>query len=146
MINEVALNNMIAQVTDPKLREKLANIANGKIVKQVRCLSKSCAGKVIAYIYNDGQIEEQTTFNKQGKLVSGLLGSRPRLDGQMGFQCACMNDSRLAEAEDGIITELVPTKEDLDRVYQNLQKKPAKYIGKGGTIEVDNFIIEKLQI
>lgn len=146
MINENALNKMIEQVSDPKLRSQLANIATGKVVKQIRCLSSSCQGKIIGYMYDDGRIEEVTTFNKKGVLVSGLLGSRPRLDGQLGIQCACMNDSRLAEAEDGIITDRVPTKEDLEKVYNNLQKKPIRYIEKSGKIEVDDFIIEKVKI
>ena len=156
MINENALNKMIEQVSDPKLRSQLANIATGKIVKQIRCLSSSCQGKIIGFIYEgkheegqlyaDGHIEEVTTYDKKGNLVSGLLGSRPRLDGQLGIQCACMNDSRLAEAEDGIITDRVPTKEDLEKVYTNLQKKPTRYIEKSGKMEVDDFIIEKVKI
>jgi hypothetical protein len=146
VINEKAINKMISQVSDPTLRNQLASIATGKIVKQIRCLSKTCQGKIIGYMYDDGRIEEVTTFNKKGELVSGLLGSRPRLDGQLGIQCACMNDSRLAESEDGIITDRAPTKDDLDKVASNLQKKPTHYLEKSGTIEVDNFIIEKVKI
>lgn len=146
MINEKALQDMISKVKDPGLRNQLNNIVSGKVVKQVHCQSKSCQGTVIANIYVDGHIEGVNTFNKEGRLVSGLFGSRPRLDGQMGFQCACLNDSRLAEAEDGIITEKVPTKEDLDKVYKNLQKNPKPYQEKSGKLEVDGFIIETIKV
>ena len=97
-------------------------------------------------MYDDGRIEEVCTYNKKGELVSGLLGSRPRLDGQLGIQCACMNDSRLAESEEGIIGQFPPSKEDLEIVYNNLKKKPAHYTEKSGKLEVDKFIIEKVRI
>jgi len=146
VINENAISKMIEQVSDPTLRNQLASIATGKTVKQIRCLSKTCQGKIIAYMYDDGRIEEVCTYNKKGELVSGLLGSRPRLDGQLGIQCACMNDSRLAESEEGIIGQFPPSKEDLEIVYNNLKKKPAHYTEKSGKLEVDKFIIEKVRI
>jgi len=66
----------------------------------------------------------------------GILSCRKRFDGHWGFSCGiCGNDSRIAEAEKGIIgtkkvdsrgriTVRIPTKRDIARVFRNLEKRP----------------------
>jgi hypothetical protein len=148
MINESALNKMIDQVNDPELKKRLANIATGQITHQINCLSKTCKGRIIGYIYNNGTLEADELRNKNGDLISGALAIRPRFDGYQGVECACGNDSRVAEVEKGIMKTngMPPSKDDMEHIYNNLQKKPANYIEKSGKIEVDNFIIEKVRI
>lgn len=142
MINEQAIRKMIDQVDNPEVRKTLENIIGGKIVKQVRCLSDDCNGKVVAHIYHDGQIIEVPTYNKKKELISGALTSRARFDGQLGFKCACGNTSILAEGERGIISGRTPTKDDLNQIYLNMEKKKPEYQEVDGTKEVDGFAID----
>jgi len=133
------LKRMIENVEDPDLKKKLLNIAGGNIIKQVRCLSKKCKGKVIAHIYADGQIIE--VLNGEN---SGCLSSRKRFDGYMGFSCRCGNWSIQSEQEKGIMSHKgeVPTKEDLQKIADRINKNPSSFIEQDGAIEVDGFIIE----
>ncbi len=89
MINEKSLKQMISQIKEPSIRRQLENSLGGKIVKQIRCLSKTCKGRIVANIYHDGQVVEVTTYNIKKELISGAISSRQRLDGELGFQCAC---------------------------------------------------------
>lgn len=141
-----ALLKMIEQIPDPKLKEHLVNVANEKIKSIISCLSPTCNGRVIGYIYNDGIPEADELHNKKGDLISGLLAVRMRFDGQYGFQCACLNDSRVAQAEEGVLAETPrpPTIDELNKIHTNLENKPTKVSIKNGTIEVDGFIIESI--
>lgn len=131
------LNNLPAG----KQRDIIANIISGRIVKQVKCQSRICGGRIIAHIYNDGRVEANIV-----KDVMWLFAHRQRLDGSLGFQCRCGNDSRLCEAEVGVsgIEHNNVTQKDLNEVWDRLQKKPASYKTEGRKTYVDNFIIEEI--
>lgn len=144
MVNEATILQMIDKVDDPKIKNVLNNVVNGRIVTQIRCLSEVCKGKVIGHIYHDGQVIEVSSMNDNG-VVSGVLSSRKRFDGYMGFRCACMNNSILCEAEDGIIADRVPTKDDLAEIAESLKRNPPKYFEKNNAIEIDGFIMEKFR-
>jgi hypothetical protein len=139
---------MIDQVKDPEVKQRLANIAVGRITKHISCLSKTCKGRIIGYLYDTGMLEADELRDKDGKLISGALAIRPRFDGFEGVECACGYDSRIAEAEKGIMKTngTPPSKEDMEHIHANLQNKPAHYVEKSGKIEVDGFIIEKVRI
>lgn len=148
MINEQSFNKMLAQIKDPVLKQRLVDMAAGNITNLISCLSKTCKGRVIGYLYDTGMLEADELRDKNGGLVSGALAIRQRFDGYYGVECACGNDSRIAEAEKGIMQKngQAPTKEDMDSIYYNLGKKPAHYIEKSGSIEIDGFIIGKVKI
>ena len=142
MINEKALQKMVDQVHDQKVKEYLSKKIHNKISKQIYCLSSVCKGRMIGYVDNKGVPEADELRDKEGILISGLLAIRERLDGNLGVQCACRRDSRLAKAEKKIISDVPPSKEDLNRVYENLTKYPTKIVDKGDKIQIDGFLIE----
>lgn len=151
-IPDATLQEMLKQL--PKETQKsLAHIVAGKITYQVVCLSDTCKGEPIAYLYVDGtdslgrpayRIEPVVRPDQ----IMKLRASRKRLDGQYGFQCCCGNDSRLARQELGHIgfDGLPPTREGLEAIYEALQKNPASYPEVGGSKEVDGFRTERLGV
>lgn len=141
MINKKKADEILNSIPDPAQRKAIADILKGKIIKRVKCLSDKCDGRVIAHIYDDGRI---TATIDSGRMY--LAASRKRLDGYIGFQCLCGNDSRLAEHEMGVegIEMNAITKDDVEKVWDKLQSQPANYpIIKGKQI-VDNFLIEEI--
>jgi len=134
---------ILETIKDPKQRKTVEGILYGIIVKNVRCMSKACKGRIVAHIYNDGSIKATTEKNKRGELLMFLRAFRHRLDGYLGFECWCGNDSRLCEAEKGVVGRTVD-KAGLEKVHDRLQRKPANYVEKNGKILIDKFLIEKI--
>lgn len=152
-----SVRQILDNIPDTKQRDLIANILSGKIVKEVRCLNdkpwyknengkrikiKPCNGRLIAHIYSDGKIRMAASEGK-----AWLRAIRYRLDGSLGFECWCGNDSRLCEAEKGVtgIEQNTVTKEDIEEVWDNLQKKPANYpISKGKQV-IDGFEIREIK-
>lgn len=120
-------------------RKVVAGILKGKITKRIICLSKSCKGRIVGFIEENGIVR---TLPSEGKIW--LRASRHRLDGFMGFQCWCGNDSRLAAQEKGNVgIEMnTVTKEDLAEVFDKVTKFPSNYVTINGQQIVDNFCIE----
>lgn len=131
------ISKIINNIDDPNLKKTLLNVAGGNIVKQVKCMSKTCKGAVIAQIYHDGQIVEVKNSEK-----SGCLSSRKRFDGYLGFSCRCGNWSIQSKQEQGIMGPDLPSKEDLQKIAERINKNPSSYQEQNGAIEVDGFIIE----
>lgn len=136
-MNDKAIQSIIDNIDDPQLKAQLSNIAGGNIIKNVFCTK---CKKVIAHIYHDGQIIEIKNSEK-----SGCLSSRKRFDGFMGFSCRCGNWSIQSKQEQGIITADMPTKEDLQKIAERINKNPSSYKEQDGAIEVDGFIIQDLR-
>lgn len=120
-------------------RKSIENIISGEVIDQVIC--GEC-GRVIAEVYKDGRIEPKL----DGKGKMWLLATRNRLDGYLGFQCLCGNDSRLSEQEKGVkgIELNRVTKKDIEKVLGRVSSKPSEYIMENGEQNIDNFIIKKL--
>ena len=138
---------MLNNIDDQNLRSMYGRILNGDITKQVRCMSKSCNGRVIATIDKYNNVSEVAPLLSKRKdsalYASGLEGSRIRLDGEFGFRCYCGNESILAKEEAGIITPAQPNMEDLEEIAKRLAKRqPDYYKHVNGLKEVDAFIIE----
>lgn len=149
-IPDAAFNEMLKQLPDEQ-RRSLAHIVNGKISHQVRCMG-GCNGAVIAYLYVDGTDRRgNIKYRVEPTLVDGkmkLRAWRPRLDGQLGFECWCRNDSRIAPQEAGVISMkgVVPSRSDLETVFGNLLKTPANYPEVNGVREVNGFQIERIAV
>jgi len=138
------ITKLLNNIKDPGQRMQIQNILTGNIVKVVRCMSKSCNGRIVANVYASGKIEP--VFDEEdGKMY--LRASRNRLDGYLGFQCWCGNDSRLCDAEIGVsgIENNAPQKSDLETVWNRLQKRPVNYPERDGKQDIDNFRIETIK-
>ena len=151
-VPNTAVKGILKNIPDAKQRNLIDKIISGKVAKEIICLSedkkdakgkvisKGCNGRTIGYIYDNGRVEVKY-HNKLGY----LRATRHRLDGYMGFQCWCGNDSRLSEQEKSVtgIANNSVTKKDLEEVYENLQRKPAHYTKTDGIQIVDNFEIRE---
>lgn len=122
------------------------------MIEPVQQLARQgCKGDVIAYLYADGLDERrqpkyrvEPVIFPDGKMR--LRSSRKRLDGHLGCQCWCGNDSLVARQESGAIQRdgLPPSREGLETIYSALQSDPADYPVVNGAKEVDGFVIEKV--
>ena len=135
------LRKILDNIPDKGQRDIVANILTGQITKVVKCMSKECDGRIIAHIYMNGDIRPTHSDG-----VMFMRASRNRLDGQIGFQCWCGNDSRLCEAEIGVegIESGAVQKSDIETVWSRLQGKPAVYPEVAGAKLVDGFSIEDI--
>lgn len=143
MIRPNQAHQILDNITDKNLKNRLSAILNNKIVMQVVC------GKckhTIADVDKDNKITP--VVDTTG--VMWLLAFRPRLDGEWGFQCRCGNDSRLCDAEKNIeeiednrLTN-ANTKVVLDKIHERLKTMKKVYTEVGNTKQVDNFLITKL--
>lgn len=123
---------------NPKLASEIGDILAQKLVKAIYCNSKTCKGRLIGYLDDKGNPVE----TDDDKL--GIMGVRPRMDGYLGFQCICGNDSRVCKAEKGIIKVTKPTKNDIEKVFKNLESMKTEAIEKEKSITVDGFTIKEL--
>lgn len=105
--------------------EVTCNQCNTKIA----IVNVSPAGKIIGY-------EEER----------GIMAARMRLDGELGFQCMCGNDSRLAEAERGIVKGTRPSKSDVAEIYRRMKAKPTKVSKSGSQKRCDGFTTKLMVI
>lgn len=148
-VSDSVLNDMLRHL--PKEQQKtLSNIIAGKVTHQVRC-EGACKGEIIAYIYADGinQSTRQPQSRVEPATVDGLMklrASRKRLDGELGFQCWCGNDSRISPYEAGDLTYdgQPPTKSGLEAIWSRLQKNSPSYNEVDGIKTVDGFSIERV--
>lgn len=154
-VTDEQIQEMLQAIPDPATREHYQRIVDGVISHELHCDSKLCKGRVIAHLYADGQwvgdVSEKIV--KKGNedkgifpLYSRLETYRIRFDGQTGFKCGCGNSSILAAAEDGVISGTPPTKNDLRKIYGNLQENPADYSADpDGSLTVDGFTIKPVK-
>ena len=75
---------------------------------------------------------------------SYLGTSRHRLDGFMGFECWCGNDSRLAPQEVGHLGAAPPSKSALEKIWQKVTNTPSDYPITNGEQIIDGFMIKEL--
>lgn len=179
-VQDEAIKKLFETVQDPKQRQVLAGILNGKLVAEVYCDSEDIYedrevpvldeenqtvlyksgknkgqpktttekvlvrpgtnGRLIARIWDDGRVEEVADENG----FIWLRSSRKRFDGNYGFECWCGQDSRIAEAEVGVLTfdGRAPTREGIQTIADNLKKNPANYPIIEGEQHVDGFRIK----
>lgn len=113
-----------------------------KTHKEKVLVKEGTNGRVIAQIMTDGQIIP--VHDENGFMW--LRATRRRTDGEIGFECWCGQDSRIAPNEDGILKAdgSQPTKEDLIQMATKLDQNPPKYATISGERDVDGFIIRKV--
>lgn len=68
-----------------------------------------CQRPLCLWIAEPKQVRDNQRLHPQGlrriTIGANLLSSRRRLDGHVGYQCRCGNDSTLAESEKGIVPQ-----------------------------------------
>lgn len=113
-----------------------------KTHKESVVVQQGTNGRVIAHVMKDGSVVPVTDENG----VMWLRSSRRRTDGEIGFECWCGLDSRIAPNEQGILKAdgTQPSKDDLYRMAENLQNSPPKYATINHERDVDGFIIRKV--
>lgn len=111
---------------------------------------EGCKGRHIGVIYATGETDQHGQPITRVEPVKGddgkfyLRSTRKRLDGAMGCECWCGNDSRIAPQEAGHLdfSGNAPTKEGLEAIFKNIQKNPTvAEVHKNRTI-VDGFEFE----
>lgn len=104
---------------------------------------EGCKGRHIGVIYDNGRAEP--VRDPDGNYY--LRSTRQRLDGVVGCECWCGQDSRIAPQEAGHIdfTGNAPSKEGLEGIFKNIQKNPTVVKVKSGRTEIDGFAFEELK-
>lgn len=141
-VPDAALKTMLGHMP-PTLRRQVVDSLQGNIEFEIYCKSKTCKNRLLGYILDTKKFRPVT--EKDGKMYCRAI--RYRLDGAIGFQCWCGNDSRLSEQEKGVggIENNAVTSNDLNEVYARLQKKPANYPTSKGIQLVDGFAIKEVK-
>lgn len=113
-----------------------------KTHKEKGLVKEGTNGRVIAHIMSDGNVVALKDENG----FMWLRASRRRTDGELGFECWCGQDTRIAPNEDGIIKAdgSQPTRDDLMQLAHNLEQNPPKYATINGERDVDGFILRKV--
>lgn len=102
-----------------------------------------CKGRHIGVIYDNGRAEP--ILDADGNYY--LRSTRKRLDGAVGCECWCGQDSRISAQEAGHIdySGNAPSKEGLESIFKNVQKNPTAIEIKNGRTECDGFAFEELR-
>lgn len=111
---------------------------------------EGCKGRHIGVVYATGEHDQHgnpITRVEPVKSDDGnfyLRSTRKRLDGAMGCECWCGQDSRIAPQEAGHIdfSGNAPTKDGLEAIFKNIQKNPTAVEVKGGRTQIDGFEFE----
>lgn len=113
-----------------------------KLSIEKKLIKKGTNGRVIAHIMSDGQVI--ATKDENGFMW--LRASRRRTDGELGFECWCGQDTRIALNEYGIIKAdgSQPSRDDLLELANKLEHNPPKYATINGERDIDGFIIRKV--
>lgn len=140
-VSNQAIEEMLKNA-DPQSAAIMSNILNGKIVAKIYCLSKDCDGRLIGYVYDNGRVE--AVRDEEGQMW--LRATRKRLDGAVGCECWCGNDSRIAPQEAGEIdySGSQPTKEGLQKIFDKIKKNPTIPQVVDGHVICDGFAFEEI--
>lgn len=154
-VTDEQIKGMLEAIPDQGTRDHYQRILDGVVTHELHCDSDLCKGRVIGHLYVDGQWVGDTAEKivKKGNpakgtfpKVSRLETYRIRFDGQTGFKCGCGNSSVLAAQEAGVIGGAPPNRNDLRKIYGNLQAQPAEYNENlDGSLQVDGFTIKPVK-
>lgn len=113
---------------------------------------EGCKGRHIGDLYEHG-VDSQGNAVYRAEAVKAddgqfyLRSTRMRMDGVMGCECWCGQDSRIALQEAGDITfnGQPPTKEGIMNIFNRIQKNPTIMKIKNGKSVVDGFAFEEIR-
>lgn len=113
---------------------------------------EGCKGRHIGVVYATGEHDQNgnpVTRVEPVKSDDGnfyLRSTRKRLDGAMGCECWCGNDSRISAQEAGDLKfdGQPPSKQGLESIFKRIQKNPTVVEIKNGRTVVDGFAFEEI--
>lgn len=128
---------------EPVLYKSGANKGKPKTKLEDVVTRKGCNGRLIGQVYDNGRVEPVVA--EDGNMY--LRATRKRLDGVIGCECWCGQDSRISAQESGHIdySGNAPSKEGLESIFKNVQKNPTVVEIKNGRTEIDGFAFEELR-
>lgn len=135
-ITDEQLNELLQNIPDEGLRSHYQMVASGQIKAAVYCLRGKKPMKIGEQMHNDAWISTARPNSRHG-----LQSYRHRFDGLTGFSCTCGNRSIVAEAEEGHISGVIPTRTDLEKIHAKLQKNKTKVQESGAEVTYDGFRI-----
>ena len=102
-----------------------------------------CKGRHIGVIYDNGRAEP--VRDEDGNYY--LRSTRQRLDGAIGCECWCGQDSRISAQEAGDLRfdGQPPSKEGLEAIFGRIQKNPTVIEIKNGRTVIDGFAFEEMR-
>ena len=113
---------------------------------------KGCNGRQIGVIYDAGRDNSGNIVTRAESIADEddnhwLRSTRMRLDGAMGVECWCGNDSRISAQEAGDLKfdGQPPSKEGLESIFKRIQKNPTIVEIKNGRTVVDGFAFEEIK-
>lgn len=114
-----------------------------KTHKEDVIVRKGCNGRHIGHVYDNGRAEP--IRDEDGNFY--LRATRKRLDGAIGVECWCGNDSRISAQEAGDLKfdGQPPSKQGLESIFKKIQKNPTVVEIKNGRTEIDGFAFEELR-
>lgn len=129
-LDDKTVNELLAHLPYREKQRYLKRLKN-KIVKEIYC---SCSDEVLAEVDTDGVVNET-----DGR----LLASKIRIDGFMGFQCLCGNDSRQSTQEVGLESFGTPNPSnvDVEEALRRVKDSPSVYPIIEGVQHIDGFRI-----
>lgn len=138
---------------DPQSRRLMAGILKGKFIAKIYCMSEECDGRHIGNVLDTGERDinqnpvtrVEPVTDTDGKMY--LRSTRNRLDGFMGCECWCGNDSRIAAQESEHLSDngAAPTRDGLFAIYESIQKSPTQSVIKDGRTIIDGFAFEGVE-
>lgn len=104
---------------------------------------EGCKGRLIGQIYDNGRAEPVRADDGNYYLRS----TRKRLDGAVGCECWCGQDSRISAQEAGDLKfdGQPPTKQGLESIFHKIEKNPTVVEIKNGRAICDGFAFEELR-
>lgn len=128
---------------DPVLYKSGKNKGQPKTESEKYLIREGCKGRHIGVMYDNGRAEPVRADDGNFYLRS----TRMRMDGAIGVECWCGNDSRISPQEAGHLKfdGQPPSKEGLEAIFKNVQKNPTVVEIKNGRTEVDGFAFEELK-
>lgn len=104
---------------------------------------EGCKGRLIGQVYDNGRSEPVRADD--GNFY--LRATRKRLDGAIGCECWCGQDSRISTQEAGDLKfdGQPPTKQGLESIFKKIEKNPTVVEIKNGRTEIDGFAFEELR-
>lgn len=106
-------------------------------------IREGCNGRLIGQVYDNGRAEPVRADD--GNYY--LRATRKRLDGAIGCECWCGQDSRISAQEAGDLKfdGQPPTKQGLESIFSKIEKNPTVIEIKNGRTEIDGFAFEELR-
>lgn len=119
------------------------NKGQAKTTSEEYISREGCKGRLIGRVYDNGRVEP--VVSEDGNMY--LRATRQRLDGVIGCECWCGQDSRISAQEAGHIDYSggAPSKEGLESIFKNVQKNPTAVEIKNGRTEIDGFAFEEIR-